>query len=223
MAWISPRPAGGGAVRRSTERSPVSSSSAAPMTWAIVEFWRMFTRRPTSGGKQPAERLREDHERVPPDPAEAERRGGLVLLAGNGLDGAPGRFCDLGAAPERQADRRRREGVEAKVRAHRRQREVDDEDGYEDGQPAADLDVETDEGLGRPEADRQQRSERDPDQRAAHEREAGDAEGAGNTDLPHVARDRLDPLGQVHRASLGRARRASSSRMLADSDQTSAR
>ena len=52
-----------------------------------------------------AERLREDHERVPADPAEAERRGRLVLLARDRLHRAARRLGDLRAPPQRQADR----------------------------------------------------------------------------------------------------------------------
>ena len=51
------------------------------------------------------------------DPAEAERRGRLVLLARDRLDRAARRLGDLRAPPERQADRRRGERVELELRA----------------------------------------------------------------------------------------------------------
>src|SRR5215210_191574 len=41
---------------------------------------------------EPAERLRQDHEAMTADPAEAESRGGLVLLTRDGLNGAARRL-----------------------------------------------------------------------------------------------------------------------------------
>ncbi len=55
--------------------------------------------------QESAERLRHDHERVPADPAEAERGRRFVLLARNRLHGPPRRLGDLGAAPEDEPDR----------------------------------------------------------------------------------------------------------------------
>ena len=96
--------------------------------------------------QQAAERLREDHRPVAADPAEPERRGCLVLLARDRLDGAARRLGDLGAAPEDERDRGRGERAELELRRDRGEAEVDDEDRDEDRQAAEDLDVEADEG-----------------------------------------------------------------------------
>ena len=127
------------------ERSPDSSSSFAPITWAIVVFWMMFTSRLTIGGSRRRSACGHDHEGVAADPAEAERRRGLVLLARDRLDRAARRLGHLCASPEGEPDRRRGQRLEPQVHADRRQREVDDEDRHQDREPAPDLDVGADE------------------------------------------------------------------------------
>ena len=76
------------------------------------------------------------------------------------------RLRHLGASPEGQRDRGRRERSELEGRPDRRQPEVDDEDGDQDRQAAEDLDVRTDQGSDGKEPDRQQRPEDDADQGA---------------------------------------------------------
>jgi hypothetical protein len=109
---------------------------------------------------------------VPADPAEAERRGGFVLLVPDRLHGSSRRLGDLCAAPEDQPDGRRLEsGERLDVRQVRnrlvepRQREVDEEDGHDDRQAAPELDVGADQHARRPEANSEQRAEHEPDRR----------------------------------------------------------
>ena len=66
----------------------------------------MFTSRLTKGGSSRRSACGRITKRVAADPAEAERRRGLVLLARDRLDGAARRLGDLGAAPEDERDRR---------------------------------------------------------------------------------------------------------------------
>ena len=51
-AWISPIPAGGKNVSRSTCDFDACSSSTPPITAASVEFWMMLTSRLTNGGRR---------------------------------------------------------------------------------------------------------------------------------------------------------------------------
>ena len=165
-AWISPSPIGGIAVEplvlalgRLEQLEPADHLRERRVLDDVHE--QADERR-----QQPAKRLRQDHRRVAAHPAEAERRGALVLLARDRLDRAARRLGDLRAAPQDERDRRSRERVvELEPRRHRGQAEVDDEDGDEDRQAAEDLDVEPDQRLQRQEADRHQRPEDDPDQR----------------------------------------------------------
>ena len=77
------------------------------MTATSVVFWMIPTSSVDERRQQPPQRLREDHERMAADPAEAERGGRLVLLARDRLHCAARRLGDLRAAPQRQPDRRR--------------------------------------------------------------------------------------------------------------------
>src|SRR5439155_18989021 len=95
--------------------------------------------------QQSPRRLREDDVRVPADPPEAERRGRFVLLARDRLDRSARRLGDLGAPPQRQADRRRDPLGEAKVQRQSRQREEDDEERDDEREASPNLDVEPDE------------------------------------------------------------------------------
>ena len=98
-----------------------------------------------------------------------------------------------------------------------RQEEEDEEERHEDRKAAPDLDVETDHRPRRQELDREQRPERDADQKASRERERRDLERPLQADSEHVLEDRLGPVGEeAHRASSGRARRRSTTRIDAD-------
>ena len=103
--------------------------------------------------QQTAERQRQDHEPMPAEPAEPERRRRLVLLDRDRLHRTARRLGHLGAPPQDERDRRRRQsGVDVRRRCdphdRAREAEVDDEDGDEDRQPAEDLDVEAGSATG---------------------------------------------------------------------------
>ena len=101
-AWISPMPAGG--------KTSAARSALAGLKQLGAADHRRERRVLDDVDEQADERrqeaaqgLREDDEHVPADPAEAERRGRLVLLARDRPDGAARRLGDLGAAPEDRA------------------------------------------------------------------------------------------------------------------------
>ncbi len=158
---------------------------------------------------------------MPPDPAEPERRGGLVLLAGDRADGAARGLRHLGAAPEDQPDPGRGQRRELERLADRRQREEDDEDRHDDRQATPHLDVHADRPRDRPEPDRQEGPEQDPEHESAEQRDRRELERASQALLEHVVRDGVDPVG--HQRASGRARWPSSRRIPADIVHTSAR
>src|SRR3972149_559675 len=83
------------------------------------------------------------------DPAEAPRRGSLVLLLRYRLHGASRRLCDLSAAPERERDRGRYQRVELEARVYHREHEEDEEECHQDRQASPYFDVEADHGSRR--------------------------------------------------------------------------
>ncbi len=140
---------------------------------------------------------------MPADPAEAERRRRLVLLARDRLDGTARRLGDLRAPPEDERDRGGGERPELELARDRGQAEVDDEDGDEDRQAAEDLDVEPDQRPQRPELDREQRAEHDPDQRAADDGDRRDPERPRQALLEDVARRPARPSRDIISAPSG--------------------
>src|SRR3972149_134052 len=158
------------------------------------------------------------------DPAEAPRRGSLVLLLRYRLHGASRRLCDLSAAPERERDRGRYQRVELEARGYHREHEEDEEECHQDRQASPYFDVEADHGSRRKEPDRKQRAECHTDQEASCQRDRGDLKRASQPYLEHVAENWLGPIRkEAHRASSGRARRRSTTRIEADIVQTMTR